>query len=94
MVNISQSLGMPVWFIRYNPDNYRNKNGRKRIVGDSHNKRHQTLETWLKYCQKKSPINEGDYIKMVYLYYDDWPGYGEEFTLQEYGGVVFSPDEE
>lgn len=94
MVNISQALGMPVWFIRYNPDNYSNKDGRKRIAGVSHNKRHQTLETWLKYCQKKSPLKDNDYIKVVYLYYDEWTGCGEEFTLQEYEGVVFASDEE
>ena len=58
------------------------------------NKRHKTFETWLKFCQKKNPVEEGDYIKAVYLYYDDWPGYGEEFTLQEYEGVVFVFDEE
>ena len=94
MVNISQALGSPIWFIRYNPDNYRIKNGRKRTTGDSHSKRHKTLETWLKFCQNKIPVVESDYITLVYLYYDDWLSYGEEFTLQEYEGVVLVSDEE
>ena len=68
--------GRPIWFIRYNTDNYRKATGRKRVPGESQNKRHIKLLEWVKYCHKKSPITYGDYIRAVFLYYDGWDGQG------------------
>ena len=44
MRNIGQQTeGLPVWFIRYNPDNYKTNVGYKRIQGDNYSKRHKKI---------------------------------------------------
>jgi hypothetical protein len=84
MVNISQSLGgKPVWFLRYNPDTYQKAGGRKKVEGESRNKRHQTLLSWLKFCLEKQPPG---FVAAYYLYFDGWKGSGglEPFILLQY----------
>ncbi len=83
MKNLGQQTGgVPMWFIRYNPDKYKNIFGRKRIAGESKHKRWLKLMEWLKYCMKESPINKGDYVRGVYLYYDEWNGTGIEESVE------------
>ena len=74
-------------FISYNPDNYRNLHGRKKIVEESKHKRHLKLLEWLKYCMKNSPEKDDDYIRAIYLYYDEWNGTGEQKSIEEYSSV-------
>ena len=76
--------GLPIWFIRYNPDNYRKSTGHKRVPGDSQSKRHINLLEWVKYCYKTSPIEFNDYIRAVFLYYDGWDGKGTEIQIEPY----------
>jgi len=76
MINISQSLGLPTIFIRYNPDSYRIKGEKKRTSGISRRLRQVVLRDWILYCQTNPPI---DYLEVAYLYYDDWDG-TEELT--------------
>jgi hypothetical protein len=63
MINISQSLGMPTIFIRYNPDKYKSKN--QMIIS----KKHNILIKWIKYIKKQKP---DAYCKALYLFYDDY----------------------
>lgn len=83
MINIFNALALPVWFIRYNPDEYRKKDGKKRIVGDTDNKRHALLKEWLDYCIENNPLNEetSAYSFVVHLYFDEWDGVGEKNIL-------------
>ena len=68
MFDIAQSFdGLPVIFIRYNPDNFKNKNNR--IVKLPTTKRHTILIKWInKYFEMK--WNNGLYVK--YLFYDGY----------------------
>ncbi len=84
MKNIGQQLGgLPVWFIRYNPDKYKNKGGHKRVEGESRNKRHLKLMEWINYCKKEPPSTNGDFVRAVYLYYDGWNGVGRQESIQK-----------
>ncbi len=83
MRNLGQQTGgLPVWFIRYNPDNYRNLHGQKRISGESKHKRHLKVLEWLRYCMENSPEKNGDYVRAIYLYYDNWNGTCEQKSIE------------
>lgn len=81
MINISQALALPVWFIRYNPDKYRKIDNNRKIEGDTIKKRHQTLWNWIIHCQNNNPLDIGAYLSVVYLYYDGWTGVGEQIVM-------------
>ena len=71
MVNISQSLGMPTIFIRYNPDEYKLNN---KTINIKHNTRMKTLKIILNSALTKSIddiINYG-FLSYVQLFYDDF----------------------
>ncbi len=77
MVNISQSLGLPTHFIRYNPDSYRPQGGKKRVQGETHARRMDLLERHLTKMRAEGPIerptNKGrGYCTMDQLYFDGW----------------------
>lgn len=78
MINISQSLALPTWFIRYNPDKYKRKNSIKNVEGDNHNRRMKKLLLWLNHCKNNIPDT---YLKAVYLYYNDWDGHGRMVNI-------------
>ena len=63
MINISQSLGMPTIFIRYNPDKY------KSVNQAMNTKRHEILINWIKHLEKEPP---DVYCKALYLFYDEY----------------------
>ena len=71
MINISQALGMPIIFIRYNPDEYKIDNKKK---NPAHNTRMKTLQKWLNWTLNKSfdDLQEIGYCSMVQLFYDGW----------------------
>ena len=79
MVNISQALGMPTIFIRYNPDEYK-VNKRKR--NPTHNTRMKVLKKFLNWTLNKTfdEISDIGFCSMVQLYYDNW---SEETTMYE-----------
>ena len=77
MINIGQSFGgVPVYFIRFNPDDYipfNNKNP------EDIKTRYKLLETMLKNIKdnkyKKLPKA---LVSAIYLYFDDWNGFNKE----------------
>ena len=67
MYNLSQEFdGLPIIFIRYNPDSYR---VRGIIIKTPDQQRRDTLIRWVKKCMAEIPIN-GIWVK--YLFYDDY----------------------
>jgi len=68
MVNLSQELGMPTIFIRYNPDSYIVDNKAKKT---SDNKRLSKLKEWLDYCLSEDYKVES-YLSALYLYFDEF----------------------
>lgn len=71
MVNISQTLGMPTIFLRYNPDRYKVGN---KIVDTSRNNRHKTLVKWLCHLLTLEPeeLVEHGFLSVVHLYFDEY----------------------
>ena len=83
-VNISQELGKPVIFIRYNPDEY--KVGRKKY-NPSLIERQKNLKVWLRGALSKNEddIQNFGYLCFVQLYYDEYvKGSGKYETILEW----------
>ena len=77
MVNIGQSFGgVPVYFIRFNPDDYlhfSNKNP------ENIKARYKLLETLLKNIKGNKYKNlPKALVSTIYLYFDDWNGFNNE----------------
>lgn len=70
MINIAQALSMPTFFLRYNPDPYRKPLEQRRLTHESVPIRLERLKCWLDYTLQNSPIVFGDFIRVMYLYYD------------------------
>ena len=68
MINITQSFGLPVIFLRYNPDRFKNKNNRKSKILKS--SRHKLLLEWLKHTFKMKPKNSEEFLRVIYMFYD------------------------
>jgi hypothetical protein len=67
MINISQSLGMPTLFIRFNPDKYRPITGQRRL---SDQKRLEALKNQIDYWSH-NPLPTDGFCFATYLFYDD-----------------------
>jgi hypothetical protein len=66
MVNITSSFGMPVFWIRYNPDKF------KGMWSDLTDKvRHDTLRKTIKCCLKDTPKDTTDFCRVTYLFFDE-----------------------
>lgn len=72
MVNIAQSLGMPTFYLRYNPDPYRKPLERRRFDHESSAIRLERLKFWLDYTLQNSPATFGDHVRVMYLFYDGY----------------------
>jgi hypothetical protein len=71
--------GIPVIFIRYNPDNFKVGGKRQNL---SQAKREELLIKWCKYYEDKIPESP---LVVNYLFYDDWvPGKCEEYDIDPY----------
>lgn len=72
MINLSQALGQPTIFIRFNPDSY-NKNS-QRIINDDPKYRHSILKKWLDYCIVMPIDNIYDigFCSMIKLFYNEF----------------------
>lgn len=79
MINIWQGLAMPVWFLRYNPDVYKKSSDQKRCEHESRGKRLFKLKEWLDYALVHNPIEFGNAVNVMYLYYD---GYQDSDSFQ------------
>lgn len=71
MVNISQSLGLATWFIRYNPDRYVPKGEKKKQEGVLSIERLKKLAETVMYCMEMNPINNNAFIQVIYLFFDE-----------------------
>ncbi len=71
MINISQSLGMPTVFIRYNPDNYRVDG---KLVKPSDILRLGKLKEWIKHVMKMSAddIKKAGFLSVVHLFFNEY----------------------
>lgn len=65
MINITQALGMPCLWVRYNPDDYQ---GGKTSIRDRH--RLELLEATLLSTANMIPNNENDFLRVGYLFFD------------------------
>jgi len=68
MYLIAQALGMPVIFLRYNPDEFKNNNKNAEITN---NQREDILIQWVKYLMNSQPTNQDQYLRCAYLFYDN-----------------------
>lgn len=77
MRNIVESLAMPIIFVRYNPDSYKNSKGKRE--DPCRRKRYAVLEKVLNETMGGEAFekirDEKIYLGVVYIYYD---GYSEE----------------
>jgi len=73
MINIGQSFGgLPVYFIRWNPDNYKTKGSCESI-----SKRHKLVSALLKDIQNGLALPLA-LTAALYMYYDGWSGLASE----------------
>ena len=71
MVNIGQSFGgTPVYFIRWNPDEYRPANSHKEPK--TIQKRHKLVADFIKGIRDGNVKLPKALVSAIYLYYDDW----------------------
>jgi hypothetical protein len=73
MVNISQSFGgVPVYFIRWNPDDYSPLNPRK--IPEAIEKRHKLVADYIRDIQQNLIELPAAFLSVIYMYFDDWDG--------------------
>ena len=70
MVNISQAMGMPTLFLRFNPDRFTDPSGRTSTMGAA--ARAKLLTSWVTWAltPEYSPAATGAFCTAVYLCYD------------------------
>ena len=76
MVNIGQSFGgIPVYFIRFNPDDYSPENDRKNP--EELNKRYKLLGDLICDIKNNKHSMPQNLVSVIYLYYDGWSSLAE-----------------
>ena len=65
MVNVTQSLGRPCLWVRYNPDDFK---GQKASLKEL--RRREMLEKYLIQCHHSSPQNPSEFCRVSYLFFD------------------------
>lgn len=81
MINVTQTFGgMPVMWIRYNPDKFKAKNAKKKRE-ISENKRHACLLKWLRWAFEKNMENLAEVIYLCYDECDETSHASEVFVL-------------
>jgi hypothetical protein len=77
MINIGQSFGgTPVYFIRWNPDDYSPENNRKQP--ELLAKRHKLVGDLISDIKNGKAILPIALVSVIYLYYDDWSCLADE----------------
>jgi hypothetical protein len=68
MINISQSFGgIPVYFIRWNPDKYKNENNNYNT--------NELVESLIKsILNKRTLLPKSSLVSALYMFYDGWNG--------------------
>ena len=76
MVNIGQSFGgIPVYFIRWNPDDYSSESDRK--VPELLTKRHKLCGDLICDIKKNKHVLPKGLVSVIYMYYDGWQSLAE-----------------
>jgi hypothetical protein len=70
MYLVAQALGMPVIFLRYNPDDFKDEIGKKSAITQI--KREEILIQWVNYLMNLEPKTQEEYLRSVYLFYDEY----------------------
>jgi len=68
MKEITFAVGMPVFFIRYNPDEWKDSSNKKSNITNV--KREEMLIQWIKHTLKTPPKDQTEFLRVVYLFYD------------------------
>jgi hypothetical protein len=77
MINIGQSFGgIPVYFIRWNPDDYSPSNSRKKP--EDIKKRHKLVGDLIADIKENKTMLPDVLVSALYMYYDDWSSLAEE----------------
>jgi hypothetical protein len=77
MINIGQSFGgIPVYFIRWNPDDYSPANSRK--LPEDIKKRHKLVGDLIADINENKVTLPSGLVSVLYMYYDDWSSLAEE----------------
>ena len=69
MINLVEARGMPVRFIRYNPDVYEPMKGQRKVKLEQREKK---LVEYVKYAMTRPPQEEGVFSNVLYLFYDEY----------------------
>ena len=77
MINIGQSFGgIPVYFIRWNPDDYSPANSRK--LPEDIKKRHKLVGNLIADMKENKVALPTGLVSVLYMYYDDWSSLADE----------------
>jgi len=77
MVNIGQTFGgIPVYFIRWNPDDYSPESDRKNP--EELAKRYKLVGDLIRDIKKNKHVLPKTLVSAIYLYYDGWNSLTEE----------------
>ena len=77
MFNIGQAFGgLPVYFIRWNPDNY--YPGEEKLTIEPVKKRQQMVGDLIQYILDGAKLEHKAMVYSLYMYYDGWIGLGKE----------------
>lgn len=79
MKELTQALGIPTIWIRYNPDSFKRKEGD--TTKWTKNKRQTLLLEWIKKCQQTPPQNETEFCRILYLFYDNFQPFNASFQI-------------
>jgi hypothetical protein len=78
MINLVEARGMPVRFIRYNPDIYEPV---KEQRTQKQEQREKKLVEYVKYAMNHSPIDENAVSNVLYLFYDEYDMKKQEWNI-------------
>ena len=65
---ITQSLGMPTFWIRYNPDDYKDESNKKSKI--TRGQREELLLKWIEKCTTMAPENEKEFVRVCFIFYN------------------------
>jgi hypothetical protein len=65
---ITQSLGIPTFWIRYNPDDYKDQSNKKSKI--TRGQREELLLKWIEKCSMTLPENEKEFVRVCFLFYN------------------------